>query len=1497
MLQMRTSRASIIRLQFKKLSSGTVATKTVPRNAHASRDSDQPSLKTDRKPSRTPFVPQNSIRRKSSDSGLSPNCHRNKVVNSNAPSLAERKLAKEDILKDMAQIFAIQSESAAGPKYTVDAEILGLSVPMLIDSGSQVNIIPASSCPKEILSSLSPSSLSISAYNGSAVHVLGTFRTDIVIGQIVIKETPIHVTSHSFRPILGTPALSSLTLDFKTGSISNGQLQVKMSAPRFTVSADNLNLQSKPNRQPRRQFKVYSVRNSLVPPRSEAVIPVRIENSFADYGLFVTEPETALIANCRVAKSVSCFTSQTPNGVVRILNPTEKPIQIGRRRPIVTVAAVDAVSAKRSNCSEEKIQEIKIGAVPEKERVKLQQLLHEYSDVFASDSTPLGHAKNVEFDIETGNSAPVAQQKYRTPYFLRDEMRRIIDKNVENGLMEPCSSPWAAPTLLVRKSNGKWRLVCDYRRLNSVTTADSYPLPEIMNCVNELGESKYFTTTDLYSGFHQIPTTVQAQKKLAVITDFGQFTWLRMPMGAKNSPAVFQRMMDSAFRSMPLSSLVIYLDDILVHSKTLDEHHSKLKEMFTILRKNGLFLRSDKTVVACKEVNFCGFRIKDGVKYPNPDKVKCVREISSPKSSKEAQSVFGLLNYFRTFIPNFAKKAAAITNCYKKRTHFDWPPEAETSLRALKNEISDATLQLRIPCMKSAKFVLETDACDTGYAGVLFICRRQEQHEKHSSGCLRPVEFMSAQFSEAQRKYYIAEKELYAGKEAMRKWAHYLLGRPFIWHIDNSCLKWAHRNQSSKPRISSWLAEIANFDATTVLKPSSQMKVSDCLSRQFAEINAIRLSSSEVKFLQENDDTLRSVRNYVANDRWPNNPSPEIEFYREKRDKLIFGGAGQLFVKEGDETKLATPRSLVDDIMETYHNDVGHPGAAKTLSDISSRYIWPKLQEDVTKFTASCHECQISKPNLKPKQPPLGESETPTRPYQNIAFDLIGPLAVTDNENRYALVSLDLFSKRISAVALPSKSGELVQAEIERLVFANPVLPDCILTDNGLEFAQVEGFCNNFNIRASKSAPYHPQTNGAVERANQTLKQRLFEADGEQTWDQRLHRIVHAINSSRNNVTQLTPFQIETGYYGQNLFDQIEAPVETPADIRRLQQKALDRTKIEKASRVLKNAKPDFVPFAVEDLVLMKNHEKKWPRFIGPFKIVKVKGSGLSYDLAEVDGNRRFTRAVTELKPYRTRPVSSSPSAETTPPQASAPDQSSPVLSSARGAMLSDFFDFDNFPPLPPPNLNNTSGSLQLTPPETASEGTEHEQESDQAETSSSSSAESVIRRETNNLDNSTRSIIELPTEDNWNGDMQSVIDRDSDSSSSSFPHVRQQPLNISDSTESSSSSSSFPTVNRRHTLNISDSTSSTSTPSENPSIARSRSDSTNSPSNSPNSSSTQSIENKPDQPEICVPEIAERPAPQVLRRGRIRAAQFFGSYKGNGEYNRKNQKQPENSD
>jgi hypothetical protein len=272
----------------------------------------------------------------------------------------------------------------------------------------------------------------------------------------------------------------------------------------------------------------------------------------------------------------------------------------------------------------------------------------------------------MSYNIDTGSAAPVASQRYKTPYYLRQELKQIINSNVKSGLLKPCSSPWAAPVLLVKKPNGKWRLVCDYRKLNSVTISNQYPLPDIEGLIDQMSSSTVFSTADLFTGFHQIPCNEETQKKVAITTDFGQYTWTAMPMGGKNAPAVFQQMMDNIFKDIPSSELAIYLDDLCLHSRSFERNLKIIEKVLKVLRSNNLKIRASKTEFLKTKIKFFGAIIEDGFRKPNPEKTKAVLELQHPRNAKEAQSVFGLLNYHRNFIPNFAVKAGPITTAYRK---------------------------------------------------------------------------------------------------------------------------------------------------------------------------------------------------------------------------------------------------------------------------------------------------------------------------------------------------------------------------------------------------------------------------------------------------------------------------------------------------------------------------------------------------------------------------------------------------------------------------------------------------------------------------------------------------------------------------------------------------------------------------------------------------------------------------------------------------------------
>ena len=722
-----------------------------------------------------------------------------------------------------------------------------------------------------------------------------------------------------------------------------------------------------------------------------------------------------------------------------------------------------------------------------------------------------------------------------------------------------------------------------------------------------------------------------------------------MPMGGKNAPSVFQRLMDRIFHVIPREQLVVYLDDMLCHSKTEDENIQQLEQVLQILISNNLKIRATKTEVLMPQIQFCGYIIGNGTKKPNPKKVEAVEQLKIPNSKAEAQSLFGLLNYHRHFINRFSAKAAPITDTYKGS--FKWTDEATKSLDILKQNICKSALELRIPDVKNSTFIMETDASNEGYGACLYICTSQQDGHTHNPKCLRPMEYASRQFTAPQKNYSTMEKELLAGREALRKWSHFLLGRPFVWRTDNACLKWAHRVRSQKLKISQWLAEISEYDVEIERRPSASMKISDCLSRSFAEINSLRISKRDLAELQQNDEILQEVRQYVQRNRWPNNPSPEIRPFLRERSRLVFGSTGELLFNDGQFVKTIPPASIQEDIIKAFHDKNGHPGEKQTIGQLQNNYYWPELITHVKKYIRCCHDCQITKPNLHPKQPPLGESETPSKPWEIISWDLIGPLPITETGNRFVLTGFDLFSKRVYGVNLQTKASIVVGTAIKRILLQHPNMPRVILTDNGTEFSELDHLCQQYNMKHNLSAPYHPQANGGVERANQTLKNRLFSAGHKDTWDQRLDDILHSMNCSVHAVTKLTPFAIETGYNGQNINDFVSHSNVDRQNVRQYNEVVKTRILEEKQKRVNKFRKDNFVPFNIGDLVLARNMNKtdKFPRFFGPSRIIEVRGSGLSYVIQNQQNGQTFTRYVTQLKPYTNRNRFPTPNIPTTP--------------------------------------------------------------------------------------------------------------------------------------------------------------------------------------------------------------------------------------------------------
>ncbi|KMQ85186.1 enzymatic polyprotein endonuclease reverse, partial [Lasius niger] len=284
---------------------------------------------------------------------------------------------------------------------------------------------------------------------------------------------------------------------------------------------------------------------------------------------------------------------------------------------------------------------------------------------------------------------------YQLPEKHKAEVNKQVQEMLEDGIIRKSASQWNAPLLVVPKkpdASGKPRLrvVIDFRRLNNLTIGDSFPLPNITDILDQLGNAKYFTTLDLASGYHQIPMAEHDKKKTAFSTPYGHYEFNRMPFGLRNAPATFQRLMNSVLIGMQGLRCLVYLDDIVIYGSSLEDHNKRLTEVLRRLRENNLKLQPEKCEFLRKEVIYLGHIISENGIMPDPSKLTAVKNFPIPKKVKDIQAFIGLAGYYRKFIEDFSRIAKPLTKLTKKSEKFAWAAEQQNAFEALKEKLITA---------------------------------------------------------------------------------------------------------------------------------------------------------------------------------------------------------------------------------------------------------------------------------------------------------------------------------------------------------------------------------------------------------------------------------------------------------------------------------------------------------------------------------------------------------------------------------------------------------------------------------------------------------------------------------------------------------------------------------------------------------------------------------------------------------------------------------------
>ena len=867
------------------------------------------------------------------------------------------------------------------------------------------------------------------------------------------------------------------------------------------------------------------------------------------------------------------------------------------------------------------------------------RVLSQFRDVFP-DELPAGlpPAREVDHRIELlPGSTPPSRPTFRLSASELVELKKQLEELTKAGFIQPSKSPFGAPILFVKKKDGTMRMCVDYRALNNITVKNSYPLPRVDELFDRLQGAKYFSKIDLRSGYHQIRIDPEDVPKTAFRTRYGHYEFLVLPFGLTNAPATFMHLMHQTFRKFLDEFVLVFLDDILIFSNTLEEHERHVKQVLEVLRKEKLYAKESKCEFFKDEVEFLGHIVgRNGIRMMQ-DKVEAVRAWPVPARVTDVRAFLGTAGYYRKFIKDFSKTSTPLSELTKDDVKFEWGAKQQSAFQQLKDAIVEGPV-LILPDPK-LPFVVHTDASGYAVGAVL------QQDQGHG---LQPIAFLSKKMLPAETRYPVHEQELLAIITALGAWRHYLYGAKFVVRTDHKSLEHFKTQPLLSGRQSRWKDIIANFDFTIEYVEGKTNVVADGLSRRADHIIkpiAVQSSTQFLNMLRVTPHHLNVVTTLLCDVKtaMQNDPSyrAALAQRRTRADPIQVVG-GFLYYKQ---TRLVLPNDSVlrTRIMQECHDTPlgGHLGKDKTIEQIKRRVYWSGMDADIAKFVTSCDACQRNKPSQQAKMGKLMPLPVPAYPWQQVSMDLITALPRSRSSHDAIVVFVCKLTKMVHFAATTTNvtAPQLATLFLQNILRLHG-LPESILSDRDPRFTAHfwRAFWSQLGTTLTMSTAYHPESDGQTERSNRTLEEMLRSRINFQQndWDEHLAAAELATNNAVQASTGFSPFYLNFGREAKLPFDHALAellPSNNPEAADRIKRLQADlqraRANIlaaqQRQARYRDPCRRD-ITFSVGDKVLLSTEHLKMtgvagtrsPKFtykyIGPFT-VKRKVNDNAYEL------------------------------------------------------------------------------------------------------------------------------------------------------------------------------------------------------------------------------------------------------------------------------------------
>ncbi|GJR31352.1 putative reverse transcriptase domain-containing protein [Tanacetum coccineum] len=816
----------------------------------------------------------------------------------------------------------------------------------------------------------------------------------------------------------------------------------------------------------------------------------------------------------------------------------------------------------------------------EKSEKRLEDVpvIRDFPEVFPDDLPGLPPSRQVEFKIDlVPGAAPVARAPYRLAPSELKELSEQLKELLEKGFIRPSSSPWGAPVLFVKKKDGSFRMCIDYRELNKLTVKNRYPLPRIDDLFDQLQGSSVYSKIDLRSGYHQLRVREEDIPITAFRTRYGHYEFQVMPFGLTNAPAVFMDLMNRVCKPYLDKFVIVFIDDILIYSKTKEEHSEHLKIILDLLKKEKLYAKFSKCDFWLESVQFLGHVInREGV-HVDPAKIEAIKNWPVPTSPTEVRQFMGLAGYYRRFIEGFSLIAKPLTKLTQKNKRFEWGADEDEAFQKLKQDLCTAPI-LALP-EGPDDFVVYCDASLKGYGAVLM------QRDK-------VIAYASRQLKTHEENYTTHDLELGAVVFALRLWRHYLYGTKCVVYTDHKSLQYILDQKELNMRQRRWIELLSDYDCEIRYHPGKANVVADALSRKVREkplrVRSLVMSTytdlSE-RILKAQLEAVKQENVKAENLGRLLKPIFEIHSdgirYFENRVWLpLFGGLRDLIMHESHKSKYSI-----------------HPGSDKMYQDMKKLYWWPNMKADIATYVSKCLTCAKVKAEHQRPSGLLQQPEIPEWKWEHITMDFVTGLPRTSSGYDSIWVIVDRLTK--SAHFLPMKktdSMEKLTRQYLKEVVCRHGVPLSIILDRDSRFASRfwRSLQNALGTSLNMSTAYHSETDGQSERMIQTLEDMLRTCviDFGGSWDRHLPLVEFSYNNSYHASIKAAPFE---ALYGRKC----RSPV----------------CWSEVGDSQLTGPKKSM-EFNVSDMVMLKvspwkgvirfgKRGKLSPRYMGPFKIIE----------------------------------------------------------------------------------------------------------------------------------------------------------------------------------------------------------------------------------------------------------------------------------------------------